>query len=218
MPLYVLALLDRAPRARIGYGLSSPVTVRRVPGGYAAVERRADVPPLEFGPLQAHERTVARLADSVPAILPVRFGTLLEADELTEALEGREEELAQAFALVRHRMQFTWRATRRRVPRGTTARTGRRTARSGTEYLRRAARAAQPAPSPAFRSVKPLGALAVQERFAPATERLPAALYHLVDRSRMKAYQAAADAIRPSAPGLTLSGPFPPYAFAPELL
>ena len=50
----------------------------------------------------------------VPAILPVRFGTLLESEELEEALQDRDEEIAEAFALVRGRVQFTWRAGRAR--------------------------------------------------------------------------------------------------------
>ena len=121
MPLYVFALIDAAPARRTGVGLSSSIAIRPVPGGLAAVERRADVPPLAFEPLRAHERAVARLARDVPAILPVRFGTLLEAEALDDALEDREADLAAAFALVRRRVQFTWRtgarAGRRATPR-----------------------------------------------------------------------------------------------------
>ena len=54
------------------------------------------------------------------------------------------------------------------------------------------------------------------ERYAPATPLVPASLYHLVDRERADAYAAAARALR--AATLSLSGPFPPYTFTPDLL
>jgi len=215
MPLYVFALVDAAPRT-VGRGLSAAVALRKVTGGYAAVERRADVPPLEFGTLKAHEQVIERLASLAPAVVPVRFGTLLTVDELDAALEDREEELREAFDLLRGRLQFTWRATAA----GTPPRARRQTApaRSGTDYLRRAARAAHPAPPPSFRRARSLGRLAAAERFAPATAIIPGALYHLVDRSRAEAYASAAADVRAHAPGLSWSGPFAAYAFAPELL
>jgi len=215
MPLYLFALLDAAP-ARAGRGLSGAVAVREVNGGFAAVERRADVPPLDFGTLQAHEQVVDRLAALAPAVLPVRFGTLLTMDDLNAALEDRGEELHEAFDLVRGRLQFTWRT-------GTASATARaRTkairARTGADYLRRAARAANPAPPASFRRARSLGRLAAAERFSPATPLLPGSLYHLVDRSRADAYASAARVIRAHAPGLMWSGPFAAYAFSPELL
>ena len=73
------------------------------------MERRADVPPVAFGTLKKHQDVVSRLAKRVPAILPVRFGTLLEAADFDEALQERDAEIAEAFDLVRDRVQFTWR-------------------------------------------------------------------------------------------------------------
>jgi hypothetical protein len=93
MPLYVFALIDAAPAGPSGRGLGSSLTFRRVAGVFAAVERRADVPPVEMGSLAAHQRIVERLADRVSAILPVRFGTLLTIEELEESLTDRDEEL-----------------------------------------------------------------------------------------------------------------------------
>ena len=216
MPFYVFALVDARPSARAGRGFAAAVSVRPVAGGFAAVERRADVPPLEFGSLRAHERTVDRLASLVPAILPVRFGTLVDEDELDTILGDRDDDIADAFDLVRGRVQFTWRsAVRGRAaspPRAKSA------ARSGADYLRRAARAANPAPPPSFRRVTSLARLAVQERFAAAAPPLTGALYHLVERERADAYAAAATSLRAGTPALAWSGPFAPYAFVPELL
>jgi len=215
MPLYVFALVDAAPSG-VGRGLSGAVAIRAIDGGYAAVERRADVPPLDFGTLRLHEEVVDRLARLAPAVLPVRFGTLLTAHEIDAALDERGDDLREAFDLVRGRVQFTWRA----AAAGSSPRVHRPPirARSGADYLRRAARAAHPAPHASFRRARPLGGLAADERFAPATPLVPAALYHLVDRSRSDAYASAADEVRAHAPGLTWSGPFAAYAFTPELL
>ena len=219
MALYVFALLDRAPGRRAGPGLTSPISIRAVPGGFAAVERRADVPPPEFGLLRAHDAAVARLSRLVPAILPVRFGTLLDEEALEDALAGREGDVEEALELVRRRVQFTWRARGRGTGpgRAPVSRTRVR-ARSGADYLRRAAAAAHPAPPASFRRLTPLAPLVAAERHTPPTAVLPASMYHLVDRSRLTAYEAAARALAASARGLSLSGPFPPYAFAPELL
>jgi hypothetical protein len=109
MPWYVFALVDRTPLGGKGKGLSGPLGLRRIPGGFAVVERRADVPPAEFGSLKRHHDVVADLAPRVDAILPVRFGTLLDADAIEEALADRDEEIADAFDVVRGRVQFTWR-------------------------------------------------------------------------------------------------------------
>lgn len=215
MPLYVYALVDAAP-GKAGRGISGAVSVREIAGGFAVVERRADVPPLDFGTLKIHEQVINRLALLSPAVLPVRFGTLMTSDELDDALEDRTDDLQEAFDTVRGRVQFTWRSAaagppvrpRRAAPR----------ARSGADYLRRAARASHPAVPASFRRAKPLGRLAAAERFAPATAAIPAALYHLVDRSRSDAYASAAAEIRAHAPGLSWSGPFAAYAFVPELL
>src|SRR5262249_58636312 len=93
-----------------GGGLAGARAGRRARGGSAIVGRRADVPPVELGALERHDTVLARLAEAVPAILPVRFGTLLELEEIESTLEEREEEIAEAFNLVRDRVQFTWRA------------------------------------------------------------------------------------------------------------
>ena len=222
MAWYVFALVDAVPGGRTGSGLSGPLSLRKLPAGFAVVERRADVPPVEFGSLKKHQDVVARLAQSVPAILPVRFGTLLEEDHFDEALEERDEEIADAFDLVRGRVQFTWRSRRRkaegagRTGRTSTAKTG---AGSGTAYLRQAARAANPAPPAAFRPLKTkLSSLIAAQRYQPATPALPEAVYHLVERKNTDRYAAAARAVIESSPLLSVTGPFPPFAFAPEIL
>jgi hypothetical protein len=212
MPWYVFALVDRPPAGRQGRGLANALAVCRVPGAFAIVERRADVPPAELGTLRTHDAVVARVASAVPAILPVRFGTLLEIEDLDETLADREEELAEAFALVRGRLQFTWRGAR-----GARGAAGAAGAMTGAEYLKRAA--AKAAPPAAFRAIREaLGPLVVGERYQPATAALPESLYHLVDRARAARYRDLAGTLHGPAGPVRVSGPFPPFAFVPDLL
>lgn len=218
MAWYVFALLDAPPSRRAGKGLAGPIALRELGACFVAAERRADVPPIEMGALKQHHVVVARLWKHVPAILPVRFGTLLGATEIADALDGKEEELVEAFDLVRGRAQFSWRAPRagrRAASRGIIQPPG---TMSGTEYLRRAARVS--VPPPRFASIR--GGLApfiAAERYEPSRPAVPETLYHLVDRKSIQAYRAAASRLPASSAFVpTLSGPFPPYAFVPELL
>jgi Gas vesicle synthesis protein GvpL/GvpF len=216
MAWYVFALVDRIPSRAPARGLSAPLSFRRAAGAYAAVERRADVPPVEFGVLQKHQRIVCRLAAAVPAILPVRFGTLLEAEEIDEALADREEEVAEALDSVRDRVQFTWRIGRPSNPpshpAGAAAGQG-----SGTEYLRQLAAPVAPPRSLAFIRSR-LRSFAVAEKYQQATATVPQSLYHLVDDSRVDSYERAASVIQASRRGAVVTGPWPPFAFAPEVL
>jgi hypothetical protein len=218
MPWYLFALVDAVPPGRPGRGLSGPLAARSVAGAVAIVERRADVPPVEFDTLTKHNAIVTRLAGASPAILPVRFGTLLEFHEIEDALAEREEELAEAFARVRGRVQFTWRRTARGS--GVQARSARAAAAgaaSGTEYLRRAARAANPRPPAAFRTIRAtLKPLVAGERCLAATPALPDSLYHLVERVNIERYREQAEPLATAA--IEMSGPFPPFAFVPEFL
>jgi len=224
MAWYVFALVDQVPSGGAGKGLTAALSLRKLAGAFAVVERRADVPPVAFGTLKKHQDVVSRLAKRVPAILPVRFGTLLEAADLDEAVQERGEEIAEAFDLVRDRVQFTWRSAGKpgrqagsvRREAGPDTRTA---ALSGTQYLEQAARAANPPPPAAFRALQTrLATLVVRQRYQPGTPALPEAVYHLVAAADVRRYTAAAAAIDPLAPKLTMSGPFAPFAFAPEIL
>ena len=223
MAWYVFALADEVPRGRLGRGLSGALRARSVAGAYAIVERRADVPPAAFGSLRAHQAVLVRLSEAVPAILPVRFGTLLEENALEEALADRDADLAGAFALVRHRVQFTWRyrppAARSqalRTPPGP-PRSG--AAVTGTAYLRRAAHGFRGAPPESFRLLRDrLHAFVIREMFQPAASGMPDTVYHLIDKPAVPRYRVMSESLTLTSPTLTVSGPWPAFAFAPEML
>jgi len=245
MAWYVFALVDAIPSRRAGKGLTGPLSIRKLAGAFVVVERRADVPPVEFGSLKKHQEVVTRLASQVPAILPVRYGTLLDDDHLDEATQERDDEIAEAFDVVRDRVQFTWRIKRgpgiglsaEALParrslgevgakaedqgsgRAGRSKTERDLPKTGAEYLRRAAKAANPSPPAAFGVLRSkLAPLMTKQRYQAATPAVPEAVYHLVDNAKVARYVAAAATIRKTSPLLTVTGPYPPFAFAPEIL
>jgi hypothetical protein len=85
--------------------------------------------------------------------------------------------------------------------------------------LRRAARAANPTAPAAFRPIAlTLGPLAVRQRYQAPTASLRDAVYHLVDKADARRYLTVAAGLRMTHPRLAVTGPFPPFAFAPEIL
>ena len=220
MPWYVFALVDEGPIRPLGRGLGGPLRARPSAGAFAIVERRSDVPPAALGSMRAHHNVVSRLANRVPAILPVRFGTLLDEEGLDEVLADRDQEIAEALGLVRHRVQFTWRVGLSTAGKSGPARPSAAVADgSGADYLRRAAKAAAAAPPSVFRLLRDrLRAFVVRERYQPASTGIPDTLYQLIEKTSVDRYAAMADALILTHPALTVSGPWPPFAFAAELL
>ena len=225
MGWYVFALVDAPPASRPGKGLSGSLGLRRIGRAYAVVERRADVPPAEFGTLRRHHEIVRELAEQVPAILPVRFGTLLDTDALEEALTERDDDIEDAFAVVRGRVQFTWRRGSKgsrgsRGSRGSQGSEGSGGSKgSGTAYLLEAARAARPVPPAGWRSLRSkLAPLVVAERYQPAQATMPDSLYHLVARDSAIRYATLGRALAHADPALAMTGPWPPFAFAADTL
>ncbi len=222
MSFYVFAVVDRPPTGRPGTGLSGALSLRRVGDAFAVVERRADVPPAEFGSLQRHQAVVTELAERVPAIVPVRFGTLLDGDTLDEALHEREGDLAEALDAVRDRVQFTWRRGNAGSKSSKASRPLQRApdaAVSGAEYLRRAARAARPTPPAVWRPLRSkLAPLIAAEQYQAAAGKIPDSLYHLVGRDASLRYREIARALVHANAAFTMTGPWPPFAFVPALL
>jgi hypothetical protein len=215
---YVYALTDTAvPRLRVGGR-----TIEAVRAGdlYAAVARMNALPAVSEETLAEQHAIVARVFARADAILPMRFGALVDTEELERFVSLHHAALAAALDLVRRREQMTVRVFGPPVP----ARVGAapRTT-SGTEYLRSRRDAAQPVPLPDAaatlrRSVRPLVAA---ERTASGEGRVRATLWHLIERGRSDSYRMAiARAARgvPSTFQVVVSGPWPPFAFAPELL
>jgi Gas vesicle synthesis protein GvpL/GvpF len=211
-PLYVLALLDERIRAPRGSGIA----IVGVAGLFAAVRKTPGAPGLSEAALREQHRIVLNLGEAARAILPVRFGTVVNRDSLEQTLRAGRAVLQEAFATVRDREQMTVRVFGSAPPRPAASAAG-----SGTEYLlARAAHARPQLPSLALGIVRAVAPLARAERVDPGQREVQVALHHLVDRGRASEYRAlVASAVGPTVPSssVVISGPWPPFAFVPDL-
>ena len=239
MPLCVYAIVRRPFGRRTGIRAAGGGSVRPVNArGTAAVVADCQGPLAPtVAALRGHDRVVRRIAKVAPAILPVRFGTLIDSEQsLIKLLDAWSEELQKALTLVDRHCQMTLRlfapdgavAVAREVDSAALidaasleagdAETG---TRPGTRYLTHRARAhaaAQAAPElePLRESLTPIVAAERITRHAQGPLILTA--YHLIPRPAVTAYRRL---LRKHAAELrnraAVSGPWPPYAFVPEL-
>jgi hypothetical protein len=170
--------------------------------------------------LRLYDRTVRDLAASLPALLPARFGTCFDdPEELRFVLRSRGRSLGHALAHVRNRAQMTVRIVDlpERVA-GMPARSVEAMqppTRPGIAYLRR--RAAVAAADRDVAGFEPVRAAVKRWLRDERTERRGriATVYHLIPRASGEAYRKAITRASADA-GLhvTVSGPWPAYAFA----
>ena len=165
--------------------------------------------------LRRYDRVVRELAVRFPALLPARFASSVDEHELMFILSTRRASLARALAMVRGRVQMTIRV----LPDGeaknrVTAEPVSAAALTGRSYLAGKARAARSVPG--FEPVRNAVARWVRDE---RVERrgVVSSVYHLIPRSSADAYRRAVQASAASAGlRLTVSGPWPPYAFAAD--
>jgi hypothetical protein len=222
--------------AIVGSTLGRPVLARlkraRVrlvrSGRVAAVVTDGSAAPLSERALRGHDAMVRRIARIIPAVLPARLGSVLQSETaLASMLDAWSADLLGALALVDDREQMTLRIFASHAgPAGQVGQAGRaglagpaeQAAGPGTAYLIQRARAQADAPelAPLRESLAPLVAA---ERIARHDRgALILTAYHLIPRGAAPAYRRL---LRRHAAELGIrvvpSGPWPPYAFVPEL-
>lgn len=220
--LYVYAVVGGTVRRRLGRGLSGEL-IRLVRCGTvrAAVGDMDAAPAVTPTNLRAHDAIIRRLAKKANALLPARFGSLVDDDgALQDALAPRATELGQALALVEGCEQMTLRVYGgARLPEKAAADDVPPGLGPGARYLAARLRARRvPEIEPLRRA---LGGLVRAERAERhGTRPLIASVYHLVPRGRTRAYRAAISRTRADLGNVRVraSGPWAPYAFAPERL
>jgi Gas vesicle synthesis protein GvpL/GvpF len=185
-------------------------------GVHAAIERLTERPTVSETSLRTQHDIVMRIFDNIDDVVPARFGALIEEGELRAILAARRSLIQDALTLVRGRVQMTVRF--REAPESMPARKPFEAngAMSGTAYLearRSAARTMMPVLAGVVSTA--VADMTIAERSEPATERTHAALYHLIDRSGVVRYSDALSRLQ--SPAISVSGPWPPFAFAPDL-
>ena len=206
--LYVLALTDED----LGTWKAGGHTLHSIDLGllYAVYERRRTVPVLTDDALREQHRLVVEIARRAQATLPVRFGALIDREVLADKVRTHEAELRTAIDEVRDRVQMTVRVT------GQPARAAAVPAASGREYLEARRKLASPIlPDAAAGLLAALRPLVTRERQEPGAGGLLATIYHLVDRQQGPRYTRIA--AEGATPNVIVTGPWPPFAFTPQL-
>jgi hypothetical protein len=186
-------------------------------------------PAVTAAALARHDETVRRLASLVPALLPARFGEWLpDARVLAEALAPRAGEIVRALILVEGCVQMTLRVFGEPLAPGVpapevpiAAETAGKTGGIGTRYLaarRRAASPGLPEVAALREALRPLVRAERIERHEKG--QLLASAHDLVRREEAGEYVRIVEGPAGTLAGrkVTVSGPWPPYAFAPGAL
>jgi len=212
-PVYVFALTS-GPAQPLRHGRRR-IEFIEAAGVHAAIERVTRRPAVTEDELRAQHDIVLKIAGVVKGILPVRFGAMIDASELETVLSMRRDSIHQAFERVSGRVQMTVRVFGPGVvmaPRiEPSAKPG-----SGAAYLdqRRSQAAGIPTGDAALVS-QAMRSLVAEERTELGQGRVLWTLYHLVDRSALPGYERAIASF--VSPTVAVSGPWPPFAFVPDL-
>ena len=184
------------------------------------IEHRDAAPPISGEALRAHDLAVRGLAAQAEAFLPARFGQIFaDRAALLDAVGPRTRAFAEALALVRGCSQMTLRWFGDSAPEAPTP--VETAGGPGAQYLarRRAELAVEhslPEVAAEHQRLQPyVRAERLRRGGAPG---LIGTAYHLVADTDLARYRAELAQL-PSRPELRLraSGPWPNYAFAPEL-
>jgi len=226
-PLYLYAVLAEAPAGALPSGLAGePVRLVACEDLLAAVGDLASPPGLDAASLRAHDAAVRRLAAASSALLPARFGSVaLDERQLCEALRPRLAAFREGLRTVRGCEQMTLRFSRLETAPAESAplpETWAAGGGPGTRYLdARRASLGDPRALPEVRRVLDALAPLVRGERRERHDRPPliASVYHLVGRESLEGYRSAVEsAARAAGVRVTSSGPWPPYAFAPDEL
>jgi hypothetical protein len=156
-----------------------------------------------------------RIFERVDGVLPVRFGAWIDERELNEVVRIRKAAIQAALNLVRGRVQMTVRFRAAPAPLLEDSPNLAAVGGSGTAYLQARRNAERMLPAEAQAITSAVRDLVVAERASPSSRRSQPTLYHLIARDSVAQYRAATAALR--SPALSISGPWAPFAFAPDL-
>jgi hypothetical protein len=163
--------------------------------------------------LQEQHAIITKLVDRVGGLLPARFGSRISHRTLQEIVSQRESEILESLARVRGRYQMTIRvfgAADATSPPGARASTG-------TTFLKDRQARAHHVPPEVATIREALGSLAAAERVETGERGLRVTVFHLVSAENVERYKRKAAALQLAPLQVKVSGPWPAFAFAPEL-
>ena len=185
----------------------------------------APMSPAQRRSLARHDRVVRHVAADADALLPARYGVHAASRAALRALvSSRASDFAAALRMVAGAEQMTLRVSL--VTRAGRARAAkvrrRRPAPGGRAYL--LARAHAQRAALLTEELAPIRAaldsLIRHERVIAGPPPFEATYYHLINRGRAAAYRRLVRRRMAEVPaiGVTVTGPYPPYAFVPRSL
>ena len=217
--VYALAAADVPQRFRVAgrtlIAIVIPRGSRRRDGAIAAIAERVLEPSLPSeASLREQHAIVVDIWRRTGGLIPVRFGTIMSEADLTARVAAAAPALARKLQQFHGRVQMTVRVFEDVSPpeRGPLPGT------SGTAYLK-ALRDRAAAVSRLAADVRsPVESLVLEERLESGRGRLRLSLFHLIDAEDEAPYRAALEVFAgEGSRRVTVSGPWPPFAFAPEL-
>jgi hypothetical protein len=164
--------------------------------------------------IRLQHRIVSRLADRASALLPARFGSIVSESALRQLLAERHDDIHAALLLVRNCEQMTVRVFGAAAPEALPEAPA-----SGTAYLVSRQKQAHHVPPDVALIRAELGSLVKDERVEKGERGIRAVVYHLVARRSIPQYRRRATVLPSllSPNAVTVTGPWPAFAFTPEL-
>jgi hypothetical protein len=212
-PVYVFAFTSGSARALRHAGRR--IEFIEVAGVHVAIQRVRQRPAVTEDELRAQHDIVMKIAGAVNAILPVRFGAIVDPTELETLVSMRRDAIRQALDRVSKRVQMTVRVFGSGGVTPSSVESA-ATAGSGAAYLEQRRLHASAIPTGDAAAVsQAMRNLVADERTERGQGRMQWALYHLVDRAGLPQYEHAIAAF--VSPTIVVSGPWPPFAFVPDL-
>jgi hypothetical protein len=185
-------------------------------GDVAAVIERRQPPELTTDAIRRQHAIITRLSSRLPVVLPARFGSFTDERSLRALVSRHRREMLAAFEQARGCAQMTVRIFGASADAADHPPTRVRT---GTEFLERARARMKHVPREAGIVRAAMSDVVKAERVATGERNGLLTVFHLVPLERLESYRRRASGLQSLLPGyaVTVTGPWPVFAFAPEL-
>ena len=182
----------------------------------AAVIERRQPPEFTTDAVRHQHAIITRLSSRLPVVLPARFGSFTDERSLRTLVSRHRRETLAAFEQARGCAQMTVRIF---GPSAESADHARASVSTGTEFLERARARMKHAPREAGIVRAAMSECVKAERVATGERNGLLTVFHLVPLEWLESYRQRASGLQSLLPGhvVTVTGPWPVFAFAPEL-
>jgi len=190
--------------------------LRNLPiGNVAAVIERRAPPDFTTEAVRQQHAIITRLTARLPVLLPARFGSVTDEPALRTLVSRHRAEILAAFEQVRGCVQMTVRIFGMCDDVADEPRSG---ARTGTEFLEQARQRSKHVRPEAGIVRAAMSACVKAERIAAGERQGLLTVFHLVPLERLDLYRQRASGLHSMlSRHVTVTGPWPVFAFAPEL-